>query len=351
MLTSLEPRPFVRIDTPPASRIYPVSTRRVLAITSNVAQASCRLRIDALRAPLAQRGFHLEIRGCPRDWNSRRSLLRSAGEYDAVLLHRKLLDAWNWKVLREHARRVVFDVDDAVRYHASRVGPYSLIRTALRFAATTRNVDHVVAGNPYLAEMFGQRGCQVSIVPTAIDSGRYPVKSHAPTESPRLVWIGSRSTVQYLEAFLPILEAAAKRIPGLRLLTIADATVTSRVLPIEHVPWDLHDEVRALGNGDIGIAPTPCDRWTLGKCGFKILQYMAAGLPVIASPVGANAELVQHGVTGLLPARPGDWFEAIATLAHDADLRARMGKAGRELAERRYQIDDVAEAWAELLAR
>jgi glycosyltransferase involved in cell wall biosynthesis len=119
---------------------------------------------------------------------------------------------------------------------------------------------------------------------------------------------------------------------------------------VEHFPWSEATEAEALCRGDIGIAPTPRDRWTMGKCGFKILQYMAAGLPVIASPVGANAEIVLPGQTGLLPETPDDWPAAIATLARDPDLRSRWGRAGRERVEHHYSLTQAAAQWAKLLA-
>lgn len=353
MLT-LEPSIETDERRAPHARVAARAALPVLAITSNLAQASSRLRVEALIAPLAARGFEMELVACPRGWHARRDLLRSAGDYHAVLLQRKLLDPWNWRLLRRHARRVIFDVDDAVCYHPHRVGPYSRLRTAVRFGATVRNVDHVVAGNDYLAGLFAGRRCSaaapVTVLPTAIDAARYRVKRHVPTDAPRLVWIGSRSTLPYLRQFLPALERATARVPGLRLVTIADATVRSAILPVEHVPWTLAGEREALCRGDIGIAPTPLDRWTLGKCGFKIVQYMAAGLPVIASPVGANAGMVRPGETGLLPARPEDWPDAIAALARDAHLRRRMGVAGRSLVERHHRLDDAANTWAELLS-
>lgn len=346
---------FAAPATPPGddrATAIPRPPRRVLAIASNLSQASARLRVVALAGPLRERGFELDVRACPRAWSARRGLLRSAADYQAVVLHRKLLDPWNWRVLRRHARRVIFDVDDAVRFHPDWVGPYSRVRTAMRFAATARNVSHVVAGNAYLADMFddGGSGSAKTVIPTTIDAGRYRVKRHAATAAPRLVWIGSRSTIGYLRRFMPAIERAARRVPGLRLLTIADESVRSSVLPVEHVPWSLAAESEALCRGDIGVAPTPTDRWTLGKCGFKILQYMASGLPVIASPVGANASLVRPGETGLLPARDEDWPDAIAALAHDVELRARMGLAGRKIVERDFRIDDAADTWAELLS-
>src|SRR5581483_8059595 len=179
------------------------------------------------------------------------------------------------------------------------VGPIERWRTTRRFHATARTVDRVVAGNEYLASLFRAAGCaNIIVLPTVVDPSHYRVKSHAPTDSPRVVWIGSHSTLPYLREIYPALSEAKRQVPGLTLLTIADQTLTDAPLPVEHVPWSEQAEADALCRGDIGIAPTPANRWTLGKCGFKIVQYMAAGLPVIASPVGANAELVREGETG-----------------------------------------------------
>ena len=323
---------------------------RVLVIANNLEQASYRVRIEALVAPLRERGFELDVKLRPKSPLARRALLRSAGDYHAVLLQRKLLDPSDARLLRRHARKIYYDVDDAVMYHAGRVGWWSQWRTTRRFHATAVVVDRVIAGNEYLADIFRGRGCAVTVLPTVVDPARYDVKQHAPTDAPRLVWIGSRSTLPYVREYLPALGRAARDVPGLKLVTIADGTIEGGPLPVEHVSWSAESEAAALVRGDIGIAPTPSDRWTLGKCGFKIVQYMAAGLPVVASPVGANAELVREGETGFLPMRTEDWPDAIARLARDAELRARFGRAGRERVERDYSITRAADTWAQILA-
>jgi glycosyltransferase involved in cell wall biosynthesis len=324
--------------------------QRILVIANNLQQASYRVRVGALIEPLRARGFELDVRLRTRSLAQRRALFRGAGDYDAVLLQRKLLDPWEAKFLRRHARRILYDVDDAVMYHAKPVGWFSRWRTTRRFRATAAAVDHVVAGNGYLAELFTRAGARAAtVVPTVVDPARYVVKRHAPTDAPRLVWIGSRSTLPYLRELVPTLDRAARDVPGLRLVTIADATVQTAAVPVEHIPWSADTEAASLARGDIGVAPTPCDRWTLGKCGFKIVQYMAAGLPVIASPIGANAEIMRDGETGFLPQSPDDWPALIAKLAGDASLRARMGEAGRRRVESNYSIDFAADAWATLL--
>jgi len=218
-----------------------------------------------------------------------------------------------------------------------------------RFLATAGVVDHVVAGNEYLADLFRRRGRPVTIIPTVVDPAPYWPKPHGETDRPALVWSGSRSTMGYVRTIYPILAEAARRVPGLRLVLLNDDPLPDAPLPVEFVQWTHHIEPQSLVRGDIGIAPTPDDPWTRGKCGFKIVQYMAAGLPTIASPVGANAVLVQEGVTGFLPATDAQWIDAIVRLASDVNLRKKLGSAGRERVDRELNLDRAAEVWAGLL--
>jgi hypothetical protein len=276
-------------------------------------------------------------------------LLRSASEFSQVILQRKLLDPSDARLLARHAKRVLFDVDDAVMRHDGPAGWVSRWRTNRRFKATARVLDHVVAGNELLAGIFAWQGCATSIIPTVVEPADYQMKQHAPTDAPTLVWIGSKSTLSYLCDVELAMERASKRLPGLRLLTIADRTLESCAIPVEHVTWSKTSEAMALVRGDIGIAPTPLTPWTEGKCGFKIVQYMAAGLPVIASPVGANAQIVREGETGFLPASVDDWPGLIERLCEDVALRRTMGEAGRRRVESVYSISTVVRQWVRVL--
>jgi len=322
---------------------------RVLVIANNPQQASYRLRIEALREPLAQRGIDLHVEFRPDQWIDRRHLYATAGQYDAVLLQRKLLQAREIRLLRRYAKKIFFDVDDAVMYPGARRNPIHRWRIWRRFRAHVPRLDLVVAGNEYLADIFRRSGARALVLPTVVDARRYQVKSHSPTRSPALVWIGSKSTLGYLNHAASALAQSAARVSGLRLIVIADQAPTDLPLPVEHVPWSLDTEAAALCRGDIGIAPMPADRWTLGKCGFKILQYMAAGLPVIASPVGANAQIVLPGQTGFLPQSAAQWADAVASLAADPQLRHTKGSAGRQRVEQEYSLQRAADMWAKVL--
>jgi glycosyltransferase involved in cell wall biosynthesis len=324
--------------------------RKILVITNNLNQGSFRFRILPLVERLRPRGFELQIEVRPKAVLARRALMRRAGEFDGVILQRKLLDAWDAKRLRRHARRIVYDIDDAVMLPQTQEPFWVHWRLHWRFVATARVVDHVAAGNEYLAEMFRARGCAVTIVPTVVDPAPYRPKTHGETDRPTLVWSGSRSTAPYVRTIYPALAEARRRVPGLRLLIVNDDPMPDAPLPCEFVQWKPGIEPEALVQGDIGIAPTPDDPWTRGKCGFKIVQYMAAGLPAIASPVGANAGLVRAGETGFLPTSEAEWVDAIVRLAGDAALRSRMGAAGRARVDAELNLDHVADLWAKLLS-
>lgn len=322
--------------------------KRILVITAHLDKSAFRVRLEPLQALLAPRGFQIESKLRPKDSAAARELFRSAADYDGVILQRKLLSPGDARCLRRHAKRLFYDVDDAVMFYTHPVGWLKRWRKYVRFRATAAALDHVVAANEYLAGFFRKRGCPVTVVTTSLDPGHYQVKQHADTDQPTLVWIGSSWTLPYLRQFLPAIERAKEAVPGLRLLIIADNKVESSVLPVELVPWSVDTEAAALCRGDIGIAPAPLDPWTQGKCTFKVIQYMAAGLPVVASPVGSNAEMVLPGQTGFLPARPEDWAEPIIQLCRDTALRARMGAAGRERVVAHYSVQNAANEWARL---
>ncbi len=322
---------------------------KVMAITSGMKQAAARLRMGELISPLRERGIEITMAEWGKNLLDRRLLIKSASEFDAVILQRRLLDRGNARSLRKRAKRIYFDVDDAVMYHAGRVGWWSRWRTDRRFAATCGVLDHVVAGNEYLAEIFRARGCRTSVLPTVVDPQHYQCKLHTPTDSPQLVWIGSHSTIGYLDLIRDALADAAKAVPGLRLTIIADRTWADAPLPVDVVEWSSESESPALAAADIGIAPTPDDRWTRGKCGFKIIQYMAAGLPVVASPVGANRVIVRQGSTGYIAETSADWTARLIELASNPQRRAEFGAAGRSDVWSIYNLSRAADFWADLL--
>jgi glycosyltransferase involved in cell wall biosynthesis len=325
---------------------------RWIGLVDSPEHVCCRYRLAAFR-PFLERGGHtLELRTLPRPWWARLRLfhrLRGAN----VIVQRRLLCGWQRVWLRRAVHRLVFDFDDAVFLRDSYAarGPHDR-RRHRRFAGLMRCVDAVIAGNPFLAEHAARWAGQqrVHIIPTCVDPGRYPLAEPVRAgEGVELVWVGSSSTLQGLRVIAPLLEEIGRRLPGLRLKLLCDRFLELSHLPIVPVPWTESGEAEEIARADIGISWVPDDLWSRGKCGLKVLQYMAAGLPVIANPVGVQVEMVRHGETGLLAETPAQWVEAVHWLANDPDLRRRVGRAGRRLVESRYSVAAGAARWVPVL--
>jgi glycosyltransferase involved in cell wall biosynthesis len=319
------------------------------ALVESPRHVCCRYRLAAFRPWLEQAGHRLELRPLPRRWWSWFRLGRALRKADLVILQRKLPAAWQRLLLRRAARRLIFDFDDAVflRDSFSPKGLHSAGRRR-RFAALVRTADAVVAGNRFLHDQADAG--RVHVIPTCVDPQRYPLAQHTRADlDVQLVWVGSSSTLQGLRAVRPTLELLGKSLPGLRLKLICDSFFRLRHLPVLPCPWTQAGEAADIAAADIGISWVPDDLWSRGKCGLKVLQYMAAGLPVVANPVGVQAEMVRHGETGFLVETPGQWVEAVGRLSRDPALRRRMGRAGRQRVETEYSVAAGAAAWLRLL--
>lgn len=326
---------------------------RLIALVDSLEHVCCRYRLAAFRPYFVQAGHCLDLRPWPRRWCSWLRLERILREADAVLLQRKLLSCWNLYLLRRAARVLLFDFDDALflRDSYSPKGLHSP-RRLQRFAATVETADLVIAGNAYLRDQAARWTAaeRVHVIPTCLDADSYPTAEHFRAgDGVELVWIGSASTLRGLETMRPVLENLGQRQPGLRLKLVCDRFLKFQHLPVVPCPWSEAIETAALADADIGISWVPDDLWSRGKCGLKVLQYMAAGLPVVANPVGIQADLVQHGRTGFLAQTPEQWLEAVKRLAHDPQLRRRMGRAGRQHMEAAFSTAEGARRWLALL--
>ena len=320
---------------------------KALALVEAPDHVCGKYRVSAYAPALAVSGCSLVVEGIAASPLARLRQFRRASRFDAVVLQRKLLPGWQLAILRSCSRRLIYDFDDAVLYRDSYDprGP-TCRRRATRFGRTVRAADTVIAGNAFLACCAVEHGAStdnVRVIPTCIAAHDYrPRREDRLDEATRLVWIGSSSTVQGLEQRRSLLERLGHEIPGLMLRLICDRFPTFDSLPVEAVPWSAASEAADLASGDVGVSFVPNDLWTRGKCGLKVLQYCAAGLPVVADPVGVHPEMIEPGVHGFLPRTDDEWVAAIRALAADRDLRRRMGVAARARVESAYSID----AWS-----
>lgn len=323
------------------------------ALVESPEHVCCRYRLAAFRPLLAQAGHELELHSLPSTlwgWFQVDRLLRGA---EAVIVQRKLLAPWQLFLLKRKSRPLLFDFDDAVfqRDSYDSKGERSARRRA-RFCKTSRTCDAVVAGNSHLAAETKRWNPEalVHLIPTCVEPSQYSLAEHVRAEKGiDLVWIGSSSTLRGLEMIGSLLNGLGRDRPGLRLKLVCDRFLRLPDLPVVERPWSESAEAQELAQSDIGISWMPDDFWSRGKCGLKVLQYMAAGLPVVANPVGVQAEMIQHGKTGYLAETPEQWNEAVGRLAQDPDLRRRMGLAGRRRVEEQYSVQTGAALWIDLL--
>jgi glycosyltransferase involved in cell wall biosynthesis len=350
---------------------------RILAATRyGPKAASSRLRFFQYIAPLREQGIDLIPRPLFSDdyldalyrgsrvarlWHGTMAYLRRLatfariGQADVVWLEKELfpyLPGLPDRILACLGVPVVVDIDDAI-FHSYDHSPHWLVRTTLsrKMAGIMRRAAAVMAGNEYLADYARRSGARmVEVVPTVLDVGRYRPRTHGDVAGPiTVVWIGTPITSK----FLPLIHEPMRRLIAagvpVRLHAIgADPAHVPADLG-QVAPWSEDTEAAEVAKGDIGVMPLPDEPWERGKCGYKLIQYMACGLPVVASPVGVNATLVRPGVNGLLARDEEGWVESLRLLAGNAAMRSAMGAAGRRLVESAYSIPSQAGRIAAIL--
>lgn len=315
--------------------------KRLLFWVHDPAAPSFRHRLAAHIPALEEAGLSCEIETIPRRRYilrvlERRSRLR---EVDLLIIAKFKLEAGERGVVRRVVRRVVYDFDDAIYYaKPARPGlaPDQSSGRMRKFQKMCALADLVTAGNSTLASFARPFARRLEVLPTPIETSRYEPKRVFPAGSATLVWIGMGGNLTYLDLLREPLARLVHKFSALRLKIISDRAPEGFRIAVDFVPWSEEVEARELASADAGVMPLADDEWTRGKGGFKLLQYMAAGLPVVASPVGINSEFVVNGETGLLARTSQEWESALGDLLSDPAARAQMGAAGRRRAQELY---------------
>ncbi len=333
----------------------PEQTITLAALTAGLSRPSSRFRIRQYISRLAEHGVvvkeHMPFSektyyfpGPFKAANRISALFRSRNA-DVVWLSRGFVEGYEtFERLLKRPR--ILDVDDAVWLR----GPFG------RFTVPdiARTMDAVIAGNSYLAEYFGKYCKEVHIVPTAIDLDRYTLRPEPANESPEkfvIGWTGLASNFKYLDNIEPVLSRFIEEHDRAELMLISDRPWKHRLLPPEKVKfirWSVEEEVSVLHSMSVGIMPLADDKWSWGKCAFKMLQYMAVGLPVIVSPVGMNRDVLEKGDIGLGAGSPDEWYEALVSLYKEKTLGEELGLAGRKVVEQFYNADIIARELADI---
>ena len=297
-----------------------------------------------------------ELSDIVRGYAGRLMALMGSGSFDLVWLEKDALPwlpSWVEMGLLPNGLPYVLDYDDAV-FHDYDHHKNSFVKALLKEKHPTliRGASLVIAGNEYLAEFARCSGAvRVEVLPTVIDLGRYSVKPKVsvivrPT-LPCVGWIGQQATSQFLLPYKELFQRLASE--GNAQFSAIGIDASAFGLPMKSILWEENTEVAHISSFDIGIMPLFDNPFERGKCGYKLIQYMACGLPVVASPIGVNAKIVEHGVNGFLVETIEQWEEALTILLQDPDLRHRMGQAGRKKVQQQYCVQVMGPRLVKLL--
>jgi glycosyltransferase involved in cell wall biosynthesis len=342
---------------PQTSELGPSSRYRVYQLLPLLRKSGIECEVspaidsDLYASAYLKPGGHRPIGFAHKIWRRRRADLERIAQFDAVFVQKGVFPGLHAGFERRFAARkpLVFDFDDAIWLPREGGSPLPralhrehVVQDILRHAAA------VIAGNGFLAEYARRFNQNVMVIPSAIDLQRYPpqLKTAAMNAGgqPVIGWIGSRTTLPYLGALRRVFEKL-QVIP--RVIASGDPAVLG--FAVDFRSWRLESELVELTQVDIGIAPLPDTAWEQGKCGVKLLQFMACGIPVVASPVGVHNAIVRHGANGFLARNPVEWCKHLGELIGNAPLRERLGRAGRETVEQHYDVRTVAERVASVL--
>ena len=268
--------------------------------------------------------------------------------YDLVWMQYELLPwlpYWLEKLFLHTNVKLIIDYDDAI-FHRYDLHKSSFVRAILgqKIDRWMHQADLVTAGNDYLAQRAKSAGAQhVIILPSVVDLEKYPLKSKPEEKSKPLCigWIGSPTTVHYLLKIGDVIKEMTDQ--GTRFVIIgAEPPEQLAKCGIESYVWTLDNEARLINDLDIGVMPLPNQPFERGKCGYKLIQYMACSLPVVASPVGVNRKIVQDGKNGFLVESKNEWLAALERLAQSPALCQKLGRNGRKLVESEYSLQTAA---------
>jgi glycosyltransferase involved in cell wall biosynthesis len=319
--------------------------------------ASVRHRVFAYLPYLEREGFEVEVFEPYRSELGGRltsrvgDLLRDVREvkrWDVALVQRKCYPwPFPW-ALRRNARRLVFDFDDALFLPPPLPkAPSPRVRHRYRknFEATVRLMDGVMCGNAYLEKKARSFVDRTIVLPTGLDIRRWMPTGHSRKtleEGPVVGWVGSFDNLPYLQAFAPAWQKLYERYPNMELRVVCDRNFHLNDVRVKNVRWRLSQEVEHFAGLDVGILPLTDGPWARGKCAFKAVQYMACGIPTVASPVGENLNLIHEGENGLFAATTDEWVEKISAVLEDDSLRERITRAARRTVMERYNLDVLA---------
>jgi len=267
--------------------------------------------------------------------------------WDVVICQRQCLSSWKLQLLRKKHIPIIYDFDDAI-YLKNRGKRYN----PQKWKLMVKTANRVIVSNTKLQQKVHELGRKAEIIPTQVNVNRFQIKSNYLHPPPfRIGWTGSPTTAPYLLSLQPILSELAQKYSIEFICIGIPIPFRSTLFKVISIPWSYETEPHYLSSLDVGVMPLPDDEWTQAKAGYKLLLYMAAGLPVVASPVGVNSNIVVKNETGFLAKDDSEWLKFLKLLLENPNLRQQMGKAGRQRVLELYDINVTFNMWKNILKK
>lgn len=309
---------------------------------------SSRVRVLNLVAELQRLGLDIVAQCYPKRFEDRLRLLTTLSRYDLVVLQKKLLTWLDFFLLRHYSKKMAFDFDDAI-YMKDDNATQSYSRTRLnRFRNTVKRSDVVIAGNPILAAQALQYNSRVEVVPSAVPYTGIAVRDwQVRNEKLVIGWVGGGKNLPHLSIAGDALRHLSQEI-NLELRVVSNQDFHAEGVTVKNIPWSLASQEQEIAKFDIGIMPIPKTPWSEGKCSYKLLQYMAAGVPVVATDWGFNRTVVKVGATGFLAENAHDFYRHLLEIHTNQGLARKMGRQGRLRIEKEYSLTAVGRKLAKI---
>lgn len=274
-----------------------------------------------------------------------RDLFRT-NHYDIIFIQREAFMTGSVFFEKQFSRskaKVIFDFDDAIWLHDTSDSNKRLswLKRPSKTSEIIAFADQVIAGNDYLASYAKNFNENTTVIPTVVNTAIYlpSQKKQDPGNPVTIGWTGSLSTVKHFQAIIPMLQHLKTRYKEkIKIVVIGDQSTLFKEPWIETKAWKVSDEITQLQEFDIGLMPLPDDEWSKGKCGFKAIQYMALAIPCVASPVGVNNTIINHGHNGFLASTAEEWRQLLTLLIENETLRNQLGREGRKTIEAQYSL-------------
>jgi glycosyltransferase involved in cell wall biosynthesis len=257
----------------------------------------------------------------------------SVGKYDLYVFEHQAfpyIPALLERFVQKLNPNMLLEFDDAI---------YLTLLHKKKIPRLVRMSRHVIVGNNFLRDYVLQFNPHVTVIPTVIDTDRYsPKKAYRRQGKLNIGWVGLAYNLPYVQKLEETLQKLKREIGDFKFTVICSTGLKIDGVDIFFKSWSYDDEIEDIRKLDIGIMPLTDDEWAKGKCGLKVLQFMACGVPVVASPVGVNNEIIKDGVSGFLAATDKEWLEKLSLLARNEELRRTLGQKGRKTVEDYYSL-------------